>query len=135
LRRRFRTGRYYIPPHPPNIPLPRARLSHPITSHQAAAHLTPALKAKTVKPNGVWHRTLTPFEFASDGLAAYEAVEESGYAHAWKRLSELRAYGLLRKTGVTRLNPDGENQQVWLITDAGRRALVRLDNGKTWTWP
>jgi hypothetical protein len=135
VRRRFRTGRHYIPPHSPNTPLPRARRLHPITSHQAAAHLTPALKAKRIKPNSTWHRTLSPFEFASDGLAAFEAVEDSGYAHAWKRLSELRAYGLLRKTGVPRDGPDGMPQQVWLITDAGRRALVRLDNGKTWTWP
>jgi hypothetical protein len=134
MKRRFRTGRYYIPP-PPNIPLPRARRLHPITSHQAAAPFTAPLKTKRIKPNSTWHRTLSPYEFASDGLAAYEVVEESGYAHAWKRLSELGAYGLLRKTGVPRDGPDGMPQQVWIITDAGRRALVRLDNGKAWMWP
>lgn len=101
--------------------IPNARKSDPTTSKQGA--LSVAMRSGSQK-----HKLLMEYLDFSLGLTDEEAGTYSGLAGMpkccyWKRCSELRQAGFIAVTGETRLSSVGEQQQVCVITEAGRKAL------------
>lgn len=72
------------------------------------------------------HQRLVLREFASvpSGLIASEAASRAGVRGGWKRVSDLKAKGLIEPTGATRADPTtGRQSEVLAITLVGQRAL------------
>jgi hypothetical protein len=61
--------------------------------------------------------------FLLGGLTDAEACDLTGIVGGWKRLSELRALGLIEPTGITRTSPMHGEQRVCRVAFEGRRAL------------
>lgn len=63
-----------------------------------------------------------------EGLTSWDVGQRSGLAERdgccwWKRVSELAAAGLIEQVG-TRMTPTGQSQTAYIITSAGRSALL-----------
>lgn len=115
--------RRYFPPEKPRRYIPRSRTADPSTSHAAGE----PYEDQVVRPNTIRHKLLRLYDAASDGLVGTELPD--GW---WKRVSELRRLKLIKNTLVKR-TPQGKKEgYVHIITDTGRRALARLDAGKSW---
>lgn len=108
------------PEAPSLFDVPHARSTDPGTSHAAArvvnagsriAHL---LSAYCDNPDGL----------TDEEAGAYAGLAGTGY---WKRCSDLRAWGWIARTGTTRAGSTGSAQEVCVVTDAGRAALVKAN--------
>lgn len=99
-------------------PTSHARRTDPETSHESARRLSD----KSVMIRAL----LRTFDAWPTGLTAEEAAAFAGYAPAagaWKRVSDLAAFGWIEDTGRTRIATTGRPQVVRAITDEGRRVL------------
>lgn len=99
-----------------------ARSSDPATSKEAA-------KAMRIRGASQKAELLRAYADAEHGLTDEEAGEISGLAASgagyWKRCSELRNAGYIRRTNETRVGSTGLAQEVCVITEVGRAALMQ----------
>lgn len=108
-----------------NIPL--ARATDPETSQRGAADVR--IRSMSQK-----HLLLGAYLAAGeDGLTDDQAGRYSGLSlnprcGYWKRCSELRAAGLIGRTGVVGLSDTGNDADVCAITPAGIAACVAADD-------
>lgn len=98
-----------------------ARKSDPNTSKAAGESV--AMRSGSQK-----YILLQAYANATEGLTDEEAGTNSGLASKpkccyWKRCSELRQAGYISTTGETRASSVGEQQQVCVITEEGRKLL------------
>lgn len=93
----------------------------PVTSVMAAANVT--RRARSQK----WTLLICYTQAGETGLTAEEAGIQSGLAGRrasyWRRVSDLKALGLIEPTGSYRLSTMNERQMVCRITAAGRAVL------------
>ncbi len=102
--------------------LPLFRASDPDTSRQGAKDVKPRRNSQT----DLLLRMYASYKIT--GLTDEEAGVWTGLADMpkccyWKRCSELRALGLIRDTGDTRLSSAGSAMMVCRITQTGIEAL------------
>lgn len=99
----------------PAFPEPRARLTDPSTSHEAA------VDASKRSPR---HRVLAARTLAAhpEGLTDFQLAEKTGLQQTsiGKRRGELMAAGLVEDAGTKRSAPSGSMATVWRLTEAGR---------------
>jgi hypothetical protein len=102
--------------------IPVARTDDPDTSRASARQLGPR-RASTARlllyVFSLGHFTADEADDALDGVGGYKAG-------TWKRISDLKALGLIRDTGDRRPGRVGRQQIVYAITAAGREELVRV---------
>ena len=102
-----------------------ARRGDPSTSHEAA-------KVAAITAHGARGRLLLTYAKNRirgwDGYTAEAAVNVSGLGNQrspWKRVSELKAAGLIEPTGVQKETGRGTHAEVLAITEAGMETLRR----------
>jgi len=88
---------------------PRARVTDPETSHQAATRA--AMRAPTIKA-----RVVAILNEYPEGLTDFEGADRSGLGDNFrKRRADLTNEGLVCWTGRTRLSPTGSDARVWRL--------------------
>ena len=92
------------------LPLPRARASDPVTSHQAAA----SAKDLAKEHHALILRMLRCGPGGADAIAARTCGKLSGH-QVNKRLGEMQRAGIIRLTGETVQSNSGRAQRVWRI--------------------
>lgn len=93
---------------------------HPQTAVDAAAAVAPRTGTQR------W-RTLAAVAAFTDGLTAFEAADQLRHNRPHvigTRLIELRQAGLVERSGATRPTDTGNQAEVYVITDLGRRVLA-----------
>lgn len=101
---------------------PRARLTDPDTSHDAAVLAAPRASKHRIKAA----RVLARFP---EGLTDFELAEKTGVAQTsiGKRRFELGEAGYVEDAGLKRPAPSGSPAKVWRITEAGATWLSAID--------
>lgn len=109
------------PPDPPDPDLfdwMHARASDPATSHEAAASIN--ITAQALRVLRAYHQT----DRALLDHDAYRLVGLGGNRLCHQRCSDLRAKGLIERTGERAMTPSGKSGYVCRITPAGRIFLT-----------
>lgn len=103
--------------------LPLVRTTDPETSHAAAASIVPGLSTQRAQVLALIQQV--DGIYSDGGATAYEVAARSEIQQSVvaRRMTDLHQLGLVRDSGRTRPGSSGRQLIIWMLTEAGRKAL------------